>query len=103
MAAAIAAHHFGPSHPVAAVGLRLDGVRVGGGVETRPAGAGLELLVGVKQDLAATSTAILAWLFGVGILARERALRALLPEDVGPVPAQLPAPPPLRPFHLCFH
>src|SRR5687768_4080537 len=56
MPAAFRAMHLGASHAVAAVGLRVHGVRERR-PETRPAGPALEFRFGVEQGLATTRTA----------------------------------------------
>ena len=82
MAAAGGAHHLGAHHAVARVGLgdrRSRGRRLD---EARPAGAGVELRVGAEELGAAAGAAVDAGVLRVDVLAGERALGALPPEDL---------------------
>src|SRR5436190_22571388 len=74
--AAVAADDLGALHEVAVVGTQLDRLgdsRLG---EARPAGARVELRVGIEELRAAGCAAVVAGLLVVGVLAREGRLGA---------------------------
>src|SRR5947209_6055798 len=81
VAAAPAARHLGPEHPIAPVLVLLDlalGERPG---EARPAAAGVELRVRGEELLPAAGASIHAGVLRVPIPAGEGPLRPLLPQD----------------------
>src|SRR5579875_105882 len=82
VAAAARAEHLCPHHPVARVGLLLDGGLVRGRGERRPAAAGVVLRLRLEQRRAAAGAAVGAGLEDVVVLAAERRLGSLLPQDV---------------------
>ena len=82
VAAAALADDLGAAHEEAVVGPGLDRVVVHRVEEARPAGAGVELGVGAEQLCAAAATAVDAVLLVVPVGAGERALGALLAEDL---------------------
>src|ERR1700722_10896931 len=81
MAAAAAAMHFGAGHAVSPIGCGLDRSRLRI-VETRPAGAALELLLRSKQRLFAAGTIERAGTLLVIECATARPLGAVLAHDV---------------------
>ena len=72
--------------------MQFDFVWVHGLIKARPAAAGIVLRIGIKQLLSAGGAAIDARRFGVGILAGEGALGALLAQDVILLGSQFLAP-----------
>src|SRR4051812_24671281 len=104
MAAAARAEDLGPHHPVARVGLLVDGVAGGRRAERGPAAARVVLRVGVEELGAAPGAAVRAGVEGLVVLAGERRLGRLLPQDPVLLVAEL-APPVLvgllDPRHVC--
>src|SRR3954467_2925986 len=81
VAAARGAYHLCSRHPEGRIALLVDRVRVGRGVEGGPAAARVVLRLGLEEDGPAAGAAVRARLEGVVVLAGERRLSALLPED----------------------
>ena len=79
--AARGAHDLGANHPVSRVGLLVDRVLAGRRVEGRPAAARVVLRLRAEDLGPATGAAIRARLEDVVVLAGERRLGALLPQD----------------------
>ena len=81
MTSAGRARDLGASHPMARVGLGDDAVEVGGLDEARPAGPGVELVLGAEELRPATGTAVDAGRMLVPVRAGECAL--------GPLPRRI--------------
>src|ERR1039457_4281638 len=75
---ALAAQHLGALHEEAPVGFGADVLVGGGGGETRPSGAGIELVAGEEQLRSAARAAVHARFVIVPIEAREGAFGTLL-------------------------
>src|SRR5436190_7265822 len=76
VAPAVAADDLGALHEVTVVGAQLDRLGDGRLGEARPAGARVELRVGVEEPCAAGPAAVVAGFLVVGVLAREGRLGA---------------------------
>src|SRR2546423_4323731 len=94
VAAALRARDLRSDHEVAAVGVLLDRGGRGRGVEARPAAVSVELGVRDEQLGAAAGAPVQPGRSRVPVLARERPLGALLPQNL--VLLRGPLPPPLR-------
>jgi hypothetical protein len=81
MGVTLAAHHLDPAHAVAVIGFGFDVFFAHRRVETRPAGAGIELSGRAEQLVAAADTPVGAIFVVVPIGAGERALGAFLARD----------------------
>src|SRR5438270_2569365 len=97
------AEHLGPAHEEAPVLLGLDRVLARRLVERGPAAAGVVLRVRAEELRTAAGTPVDARLEHVVVLAAERPLGSLLPEDVELLRRQVAPPLRLRLPHLCRH
>ena len=70
--------HFDSNHTIAGIAVLADGALVKRFGETRPSGAGIELVCATEEWRIATDTAVEAYLLIVMIRIPERRLRALL-------------------------
>src|SRR5919197_1542251 len=103
MALARGAQHLGPAHEEAPVLLGLDRILARRLVERRPAAAGVVLRLRAEELGAAAGAPVDARLEHVVVLAAERPLGSLLPEDVELLRRQVTPPLRLRLSHLCRH
>src|SRR5919198_4419541 len=103
MALARGAQHLGPAHEEAPVLLGLDRALARRLVEGRPAAAGVVLRLGAEELRAAAGAPVDARLEHVVVLAAERPLGSLLPEDAVLLRRQVAPPLRLRLPHLCRH
>src|SRR4051812_49611721 len=92
MSAAVRAHDLGADHPEGHVAVLVDRVPARRRVERRPAAAGVVFRLGLEELGAAAGAAVRAVLEDVVVLARERPLCSLLPQDAVLVRAELQAP-----------
>src|SRR5579884_757417 len=102
VAAAGPAEHLGAPHTVADVGLGVHPLS-NRNPEARPARPRVELLVRAEQRLAAAGAAVGALVLGVGVLAGERSLRALLAQHVVLLRRELRPPLRVRLLHSLCH
>src|SRR6202023_2842852 len=89
---AVLAEDFGPAHEEAVVRPELDRLQVRRLVKAGPPGARFELGLGTEQLGAAGGATIGAVRLGMDVLAGERSLRPLAPENVVLLRGQLSAP-----------
>src|SRR6185312_3995204 len=101
VAAAVRAHDLGADHPEGDVGLLVDRVLGRRGVERGPAAAGVVLRLRLEEGRAAAGTDVRAGLEGVVVLAAERRLGALPPEDAVLLRGELGAPVGVGLLDLC--
>src|SRR5205807_7515955 len=101
--AAGAADHLGADHAVGAIGALVHVLGVDWLVEAGPAGAGLELGLGVEERLAAADAAVRAIVVAVPVLAREGSLGARPARDLVLLVGQLLTPLLIGLVHLGVH